>query len=206
MIRPRQPLKVGAYISHTGTDSFTDFVETLERAFDPDDAIFMSSFARAHDAILDTRKSDLEQHPCARALQNAEKLVIIADKALSFTQCLWCNYEIKWAREWRTASFVWPHKAVELVELQKTIETLDLSKLVSSNPEDEYNFRKAIDGNSLDLQALSQQLREFLQDRIVSFAAAFQRAADLKEITPEKVRRLHVEHERRTAMKGFERE
>jgi len=206
LIKPRQPLKVGAYITHTGSDSFMDFVDTLERAFDPDDAIFVSTFARARGAAA-AQKQDLEsfsQHPCAQALQHAEKLVVVVDKGLSFTQCLWCNYEIKWAREWRTASFVWPHTDVELVELQNTISNIDLTDLVSSNPEDEYNFRIAIDGNNLDLQAVSQQLREFLQDRLVSYAAAFQRATDFSEISTEKVRRLHVEHERRTAIKEFE--
>merc|ERR1712048_1310876 len=51
---------------------------------------------------------------------------------------------------------------------------------------------------------MSVQLREFLQDRLVSYAAVFHRASDLKEVSLEKLRRLHVEHERRVAMRCFQ--
>jgi len=208
LIKPREPLKAGVYISHTGADCFADFVETLACAFDPDDAVFVSGFARAHDAIAKTQKDGLEpsgQHPCAKALQNAHKMVVIVDKSLSFTQCLWCIYDIRWAKEWRIASFVWPHKAVDLLELRQTINELDLERLVASNAEDEYNFRNAIDANNLDLQAVSQQLREFLQERLMSFTVLFQHVTDLKEISSEKMRTLYVDDERRLVLNGFER-
>lgn len=188
ILAPRKPLKTGVYVSHSWTEPFNDFMDTLRRALDKEDVIFMPRLALA-DAEPWPKGGDYvsmqRRNNAVLGLRRSDKLVIIADKALGFARCLQCGYEIWEAKEGFLPCFLWPHRDLDLMQLKVAV---DPTSRIDNKPE-------SIEGRT------AAKLTSFLEGRILCYALALQEASESKNFTLEKLQQLHTEYERRMALR-----
>jgi len=207
LMNPKTPLRIRAYISHAWGENFIDLVDTLVSALDKDDVLFLSSFAFDQHATRHQQNggSDaVDARPFAQALREANKLIVVVDKALNFAQRFWCGYEIKRAQEWLIPTFLYPHRQVDLVQLKEVVDRLDVRSAVCSDLEDEKDLRETVDLEGQHLEAVNRRLRDFLYSRIRCYASSMQQAVESQVFSLEKLRRIHAEQERRFAIEELD--
>lgn len=219
-INQGNPLKFSAFVTHAWAEPFAAFLETLHMAVDAEEVIFASCFS------LDMNKTprasnvaECDKGPVFRALHQAEKMVVIVDQACTLIDRLWCNYEICKAREWCVPTQLWPHRSVDLAKLKDAIAHIDPLGAVASDAGIERGLREAMEESlqHMELQpgflneweqdhrrqggdTRKQRFRDFLTNRLSSFAAALRQVSVFKDFSAEKLRQLHAEQERKVAL------
>lgn len=104
------------------------------------------------------------------------------------------------AREFRTPTFLWPHKAVNFGDLRAAVVGIDLAQAVASRAADELAIRDYVDGEVGGGQTLSKVLRAYLVDRVECFEGAFKQAMSLDDFRPDRLRLFQAESERRAEL------
>jgi len=188
ILAPRKPLKTGVYISHSWSEPFNDLMDTLQRALDKEEVIFMARLAlpdsepwpNGCDYVSMQRRNNT-----VLGLRRSDKLIIVADKEFGFAHCLQCGYEVWEAKEGFLPTFLWPHRDADLMQLKSSV---DPTSRADHKPE-------SIEGRT------AVRLQSFLEGRILCYALALQEASESKSFTLEKLRQLHAEYERRVALR-----
>jgi len=206
--------KIGTYVTHNWAEPFADFVQTLRTALDGEDTVFVPGLMMGSGAVIHGRTGgtgNVEQRPWATALRKAERLLVVADRALGFAQCVWCAFEIMKAREMQLPAVFWPHEAADLGKLKETLGRIDIEAAAempcmaaaATNESEEIRqaLGAAILGKPPDNEAASRQLRSFLQKRVKCFISALRGANEFREFNPERLRLLCAEQERRATVK-----
>jgi len=220
-----RPLRCCAFVTHSWSEPFAEFLDTLQTSLDSRDAVFLSCFSidqnsrtepRLNSGILDCRSL-----PSFQAMRQAEKLVIAMDRDFTLLSRVWCDLEIAKAREWRIPAFFWPYRGTDLAALEEAISQFDTSQASLSDISDESmlkvslqeslslfelqpGFRSSweLDPSTSSTAARNERFQRFVGDRIMTFARALGQVSDHKDFSSEQLRQMHAEQERKVSMES----
>eukprot|EP00933_Yihiella_yeosuensis_P074109 TRINITY_DN8293_c0_g5_i1.p1 TRINITY_DN8293_c0_g5~~TRINITY_DN8293_c0_g5_i1.p1 ORF type:complete len:766 (+),score=187.57 TRINITY_DN8293_c0_g5_i1:29-2299(+) len=176
LMKHPEGVKISAFITHTWDENFKDFINTLRMALDPEDVVWVCSFALDQNNTAGIKsmlaKSDLDQCPFALALSNAPKLVVTMDAELKVPTRSWCAYEIAKAQEWTIPTVLWPTTELSnLTQLAQKVAGVDVRKAQATDASDQERIHRAIQ-EGFGYDAVNMRLRVFLGDRIKFYQAA----------------------------------
>lgn len=160
-------LPITAFVSHTWLEPFRDFVNSLKIALDPDEAIWVCSFALPQaqkQGVSAMLSKDLNKVPFSLALKHAQKLVVVLDKGLSILQRAWCVYEIERARRWGIPTLLWAHQPSILMALRNSIDVIDFRQASATYQDDQDAIMKAIEAEG-GYDILNDHLKRCIRDR-----------------------------------------
>merc|ERR1719247_2490115 len=160
-------LQISTFVSHTWLEPFRDFVSSLKIALDPDEVIWVCSFALPQNekqGIEAMLQKDLNHVPFSLALKHATKLVVVLDKGLSILQRAWCIYEIERARRWGIPTLLWAHQPSILMNLRSSIGSIDFRKATATYKDDQEAIVKAIEEDG-GYDVLNDHLKRCIRDR-----------------------------------------
>jgi len=160
-------MPITAFVSHTWLEPFRDFVTTLQIALDPDEAIWVCSFALPQtqkQGIADMLNTDLNKVPFSLALKHAAKLIVVLDKGLQILKRAWCIYEIEKARRWGIPTLLWAHQPGILMALKRSIDSIDFRKATATYPGDRDAIARAIEEEG-GYDILNEHMRRCIRDR-----------------------------------------
>jgi len=220
-----RPLRCCAFVTHSWSEPFAEFLDTLQTSLDSRDAVFLSCFSIDQNSRteprLDSGILDCRSLPSFQAMRQAEKLVITMDRDFKMLSRVWCDLEIAKAREWRIPSFFWPHRGTDLAALELAISQFDTSQASLSDISDESMLKMSLqeslslfelqpgfksswelDPSTSSTAARNERFQRFVGDRIMTFARALGQVSDHKDFSSEQLRQMHAEHERKVSMES----
>eukprot|EP00928_Gymnodinium_smaydae_P010135 TRINITY_DN13805_c2_g2_i1.p1 TRINITY_DN13805_c2_g2~~TRINITY_DN13805_c2_g2_i1.p1 ORF type:complete len:913 (-),score=206.28 TRINITY_DN13805_c2_g2_i1:58-2796(-) len=200
LMNPIRPLKATVFVSHSWSEPFCDFVETLETSLEKDNVVFVASFAMDH-TVPCSIEGDMKDHEFVKLLGSMDKMVLIVDRAATVAQRLWCLFEVLEARKELMPCFVWPHRCIDVTELAEKLEHISIfqGEVSDESERDPIIEHCMTDEDSHEVQ--DKRLRSFLKSRIQIFASALQQISEFREFNPHVFRQLYVEEERRITLR-----
>jgi len=169
-------LKITSFITHTWEEPFGQFIGTLKMALNPDDVVWVCSFALNQNGdiknMLDS--DDLLKSPFAKALRCAPKLVVTLDGECKVPERSWCAFEIERASRWSIPTFFWPYHLADLTKMQERVEVLDIRRASASDQADQERIHLSIQ-QGVGYDAMNYRLRAFMGDRLRFYQAAVER-------------------------------
>lgn len=172
--KKRAPLKATTFVSHSWSEPFTEFVDTLQQALDDMDSIFVSSFSVNHNDAKSQLGEEINSSTSIAALSKSHQLLVAMDARFSLPKRLWCDIEMYTARCMRKPILMWPNAAWngKLSELQAEIKAIDTSQSSSAVKHDNKKLREFVILNRGGFETLSSTVRDILLDRTRNFARA----------------------------------
>jgi len=165
-------LKADVFVSHTWTENFNEFVDTLQMALNRSDSIWVCSFALNQNGDIKSllNVDDVRHAPFAVALKQSKKLLVTLDTDFTVPSRAWCAFEIVLACHLHKAVSVWFFEIPDFDLIMKKVKHVDLSKATASNNDDLQRIRTSIEQHGGFANA-NATLSEILLDRL-----AFHRA------------------------------
>jgi len=168
-------LRINAYTTHAWDEEFSRFVHTLKMSLDPDDVVWVCSFAIDQNAdISEILNVELDDCPFAQALQCAEKHVVIVDSELRLIERAWCLYEIAKSSQCSIPLFLWTCQISDIQELGRRVATIDVRNASATFKKDLDMVQHAIE-KGIGHDAMNSRLRHYMGDRVRFYQAAVQR-------------------------------
>eukprot|EP00930_Biecheleria_cincta_P069265 TRINITY_DN5701_c1_g1_i1.p1 TRINITY_DN5701_c1_g1~~TRINITY_DN5701_c1_g1_i1.p1 ORF type:complete len:797 (+),score=172.27 TRINITY_DN5701_c1_g1_i1:863-3253(+) len=173
-------LQIQVFITHTWSQEFKAFVNTLSHACESKEAVWICSLAIPQNSDVKEILNDdnIERSPFAKALKFAEKFLVILDEDLEVPDRAWCTFEIERAGRWGKTTLLWPHNVGDLPRLQKKMETIDMAEAKASDQDDLRRIQKSI-RESGGFEALNRRLRNLVNDRVRLFLESTKSADSL---------------------------
>lgn len=175
--KERSALKVTTFVSHSWSEPFTEFIDSLANALVPKESVYVSAFAMDLSRDFDDNLAyDVVNSSFVKALQCSQQMLVVMDAQGSMPKRLWCDFEIVMARSMRKPTFMWPHSSWNgrLVKLQGKIKRLDASLSRTSDKDDERKLKAFIGSTGGSFASFTSMLQAVLLDRLKCFAQACQ--------------------------------
>lgn len=176
-----RPLRAGVFVSHSWQEDFDGFVETLSVALPQDEVVWISGFSVYQHRVFET--SDTLQTCLRRALQNSKQFLMVLGAEVTAPSRLWCLYEASQAREWGIPANIWLHKKVDILEVERKLENLDVSVAETTQKRDEAHILEAVNANTAAEQ-LTATLRRYMCDRLKIYIESYHEAVSRFEDRP----------------------
>lgn len=185
MLSP-QGLDVSTFVTHTWEELFDNFVTTVQSALDPQETVFVCSFAL--DQNIDIKAThlandDLSESPFAQALMHAKTHLVVIDEELKLLGRLWCIYEIDMASRWGIPMFLWPRHLSDLEKICVRAGQITTKTASASDPDDLLRLQLVIESAGDGFEAMDSRVKACLDDRLRFYSAAVseahERLADL---------------------------
>eukprot|EP00403_Amphidinium_massartii_P010684 CAMPEP_0178431568 /NCGR_PEP_ID=MMETSP0689_2-20121128/31921_1 /TAXON_ID=160604 /ORGANISM="Amphidinium massartii, Strain CS-259" /LENGTH=758 /DNA_ID=CAMNT_0020053497 /DNA_START=61 /DNA_END=2333 /DNA_ORIENTATION=- len=168
-------LRINAYTTHAWDEEFSRFVQTLNMALDPDDIVWVCSFALDQNSdIGEILNVDLDDCPFAQALQCAEKHVVIVDSDLRLIERAWCLYEIAKSSQCAIPLFLWTCQISDIEELGRRVASIDVRNASATFQKDLDMVQHGIE-KGIGHDAMNVRLRTYIGDRVRFYQAAVNR-------------------------------
>lgn len=222
------PLRANTFITHVWSETFSEFLDTLQMAVDPRDVIWLSCFSIDQNSRQpEFRVDDCTSTPSLWALERARKVVVVLDRGATLLRRLWCSLEIAKAREWRIPTLFWAHRDADLAALDDLSSPWDVTgtSLSTTSGGEDRALRTALgrslehfqllpvlqsaweaDDEQVSSAARNERFRRFVGSRLTCLAEAFEHLAEQPDFSPEQLRQLHAEHERQVAVRSLAEE
>jgi len=96
LLNRQNPLRASIFVSHCWSEVFADFVRTLETHLPATSVVWICSFAlpQNRDIYKMVSQGDLWQCPFAKALVQADRVVVVVDERVLPLERIWCLYEM----------------------------------------------------------------------------------------------------------------
>lgn len=173
-------LRINVFVTHTWEEEFVDFVRTLTAACDPDDVVWVCSFALDQNANIEqTLCCELTESPFAVALRHAAKQIVVLDKDLQVPRRSWCAYELAVAGQFGIPAFIWPHHLSDISRLRLEVDSLDMRDAIASKEQDRQRILAAIESTAGGYAKLNDRLRSIMHVTLNFYQDASQKVADL---------------------------
>jgi len=96
LLNRRQPLRASIFVSHCWSELFSDFVRTLTTHLPSTSVVWVCSFALPQNCNIYKMVSqgELGHCPFAKALVQADRVVVVVDERVLPLERIWCLYEM----------------------------------------------------------------------------------------------------------------
>jgi len=208
MLTPQERLqaqrsrKLPIYVTYSWSEPFSDVLETLERALDHEEVVFLPGlFGSTGPDVLASDGTFRPERRRREALsmlsgEHVRKVIVSADRACSITSCAHSCRELYEAWRWQVPTFVWPHRETNLHTFERAVRNLKLSESEGQCPECEISTY--VGGPAVGV-------RELLQAGLYTYVKTLEKATTLRALNRDRAQRLFPELEYRQALETSQR-